>query len=469
MQSSNIHQQQQQQLNHHANNSYSTQLITEKTTIMPPNQFGSFMQHDGVSSPSTTTTMMKKGVVGAIHNGKTHKRVDSDQCGLCIDDSSSDEGVGVEGLITAARAISITEDDVVLEGTTDSGSNNETKVGTSAGTSASVTADDAAANNNNDETLSKDTIANPATTLPPLPTPKCGPPPQSLLRPPQEYVPTSLSPSSRLTKSAMKRTSSYGAMEALGENIPLKLGRRSFKILPLPSSPSKSMRASGNRQRAVSTASYFDMSVGGNDSTNSSGLTADEGMPNMPPIMKKRVSFSKIQIRDYETTIGDNPSCTYGTPISLSWQYLEVDPIDLDKYEDGRIRRNMRQMHLNFYKRNYLLTRAGHTEEEIKAGKKETAKVRRGRQYTRQMLPLARIEDMIESANRKAKRILGKKGSGGKKQHHRSVSEPYGPRNDAGDVAFTTGLGRSISLLSFVTDDDNELDQSMRSRATADF
>ena len=37
--------------------------------------------------------------------------------------------------------------------------------------------------------------------------------------------------------------------------------------------------------------------------------------------MKRNVSFSHLQVREYETTLGDNPSVSSGAPISLGWNY----------------------------------------------------------------------------------------------------------------------------------------------------
>jgi hypothetical protein len=52
---------------------------------------------------------------------------------------------------------------------------------------------------------------------------------------------------------------------------------------------------------------------------------------------RESVSFSDITIREYNITIGDNPSCSSGAPISLHWSY---DPnhisCTVDCYEDGK-------------------------------------------------------------------------------------------------------------------------------------
>lgn len=62
------------------------------------------------------------------------------------------------------------------------------------------------------------------------------------------------------------------------------------------------------------------------------------------------VSFDSICIRFYAQMVGDNPSVTYGPPISLDWDYEEMEAIAVDEYERNRPkRRNVRQMVLSHY------------------------------------------------------------------------------------------------------------------------
>jgi hypothetical protein len=62
------------------------------------------------------------------------------------------------------------------------------------------------------------------------------------------------------------------------------------------------------------------------------------------------VAFSSVVIREYDQTIGDNPSVSYGPPISLDWEYTQLQTVTLEHYEAHRPpRRSMRQMCMNYY------------------------------------------------------------------------------------------------------------------------
>jgi hypothetical protein len=125
------------------------------------------------------------------------------------------------------------------------------------------------------------------------------------------------------------------------------------------------------------------------------------------------VRFHVIQVREYEQTMGDNPSVSYGTPISLDWEYEELEPVDLEVYEATRgPRRPMRQMILNYYKRRNILTwRCGFSEEELKVAQSEATKTRRARAMTKALLPAQIMEEVMQSVARKTKRFTQRRQS----------------------------------------------------------
>lgn len=119
------------------------------------------------------------------------------------------------------------------------------------------------------------------------------------------------------------------------------------------------------------------------------------------------VKFSSIDIRSYKITLGDNPSCSYGPPISLDWEYSNNIKMSIDEYEKSRgARRKSYQMQMNSQYREKLLQTWDITPDEIQYRVKELKLVRKGRDRTKMMLPFRKIEDIAESMKRKAKRAM---------------------------------------------------------------
>lgn len=130
------------------------------------------------------------------------------------------------------------------------------------------------------------------------------------------------------------------------------------------------------------------------------------------PRIEKHVGFGTISIRNYHQTVGDNPAVSYGFPIQLDWEYYEEDDMEVDAYEfqKGPIRRNQNQLTMSYYKRkNRLMQEYGFDKEELNRARKDVDKAKFLRGVTSALLPIMMVEDVIESAGRKAKRVLGKK------------------------------------------------------------
>mmetsp|Transcript_157 Transcript_157/g.230 ORF Transcript_157/g.230 Transcript_157/m.230 type:complete len:179 (+) Transcript_157:192-728(+) len=115
------------------------------------------------------------------------------------------------------------------------------------------------------------------------------------------------------------------------------------------------------------------------------------------------VSFDTITIRDYDITLGDNPTCSYGPPISLDWNYTEMDPIPLEHYEKTRHpRRKMYQMHmLSRQRANLLKNLAGTTDDEMIVAMDEIRVIQKQRNATRMSLPFIRLHELSETVNRR--------------------------------------------------------------------
>lgn len=145
---------------------------------------------------------------------------------------------------------------------------------------------------------------------------------------------------------------------------------------------------------------------------------------------KKRtssVSFSTIEIRSYERVLGDNPSCSHGPAVSIGWQY-EPDPItvQLDEYEYYRSddRLDGTALVLSRSEREDLLRELGYSRSAIADAVRTNVKIKNNRRQTVHNLPVARFEEVAESARRKLKRIVLRKG---KKDEDSSVRYSRAP------------------------------------------
>jgi hypothetical protein len=135
------------------------------------------------------------------------------------------------------------------------------------------------------------------------------------------------------------------------------------------------------------------------------------------------VQFNTIEIRSYDICIGDNPSVSNGTPISLDWNYAMELHDTVERYEQSRSltkRRNMRQMMMNHnHRRNVLLHYWDATEHELQECERAMNTIRQQRNMTRTLLPLSPLEDGFTSLCRKLQRR--------RLQQHVSSSSPSQP------------------------------------------
>jgi hypothetical protein len=128
----------------------------------------------------------------------------------------------------------------------------------------------------------------------------------------------------------------------------------------------------------------------------------------------RTVQFGTVEIRSYDLCIGDNPSVSYGTPVSLDWTYETICPagdVSIDVYESSkpRQRRNLRQMMMNSYHRRHILQlHWSASEADCVAAERAVNRLRQQRGLTKALLPLAPLEDGLSSAWRKLQRAAGR-------------------------------------------------------------
>mmetsp|Transcript_42201 Transcript_42201/g.128032 ORF Transcript_42201/g.128032 Transcript_42201/m.128032 type:complete len:304 (-) Transcript_42201:74-985(-) len=98
----------------------------------------------------------------------------------------------------------------------------------------------------------------------------------------------------------------------------------------------------------------------------------------------KTVAFSTVQVREYSICLGDNPACTSGPPLSVSWDYCqprcEKDVTEYEKRRGPRLRGH--QLKLPPEARRVILQRLGESDESMERVAEELSAIQIGRALT---------------------------------------------------------------------------------------
>lgn len=129
---------------------------------------------------------------------------------------------------------------------------------------------------------------------------------------------------------------------------------------------------------------------------------------------QNRVSFGVVSVRSHSITLGDNPSCSRGPPISLDWEIDQSETMDFEEYDSILREKNSTNWlpsDVNAVRRRHLLVlKAGVDEKDIFKAEEELLKIKKSRSITRRFSRFWRLQYILESANRKLKRFFRKKG-----------------------------------------------------------
>mmetsp|Transcript_2954 Transcript_2954/g.4446 ORF Transcript_2954/g.4446 Transcript_2954/m.4446 type:complete len:207 (+) Transcript_2954:326-946(+) len=79
-------------------------------------------------------------------------------------------------------------------------------------------------------------------------------------------------------------------------------------------------------------------------SLSSTSISSSEEDPEAQNKKRRHVSFSTVEVREYNIIVGDHPFCKGGLPISLDWGYKGKRDYCLNAYEENRMRlKDLRQ------------------------------------------------------------------------------------------------------------------------------
>jgi len=151
-------------------------------------------------------------------------------------------------------------------------------------------------------------------------------------------------------------------------------------------------------------------------STLKASLGSIDSIKNPKKKMTKQVSFHNLQIREYNIELGDNPSCRFGPPVTIGWDYSEANEILLDDMmSDGNEEKKERKL-LDVHTRYDILRDAGFSDKDIMKTVKDVSIIRKQRYKSVSNEKYDKINERIENISRKFKKLgIGKlKGDDGK-------------------------------------------------------
>ena len=212
-----------------------------------------------------------------------------------------------------------------------------------------------------------------------IPPPHISPIPRGLMYPPQYYPP-------------QHNFYQGGVTSAVGQHPPMPLE----VVVPAPSTA-----------EADNTAASLYRGP-------SEPIDAPPPMPR-DKSLKKKVSFSQLQIRTYETILGDNPSCTGGPSLSLGWRYSpEHFHSSVDEYERKQdelyggpeIRPLDIDLVLHRSEREAILLKMGYNQQDLAEAVRRLNKAKSRRRQTVHNLPVMFLEEKAESCKRSLGRVF---------------------------------------------------------------
>lgn len=135
------------------------------------------------------------------------------------------------------------------------------------------------------------------------------------------------------------------------------------------------------------------------------------------PSKDNTISFRNIEVREYSRAIGDNPSVSAGAPMSIGWEYNDPDVLSVDEYESTRPpRRAHHEMVVpRSVRQDLLMNEWGYSRSQLASAVRDSnrTKTQRRTTVTNMDTPFAKIEEGVQSAKRKAKRVMFRRKSDG--------------------------------------------------------
>ena len=121
------------------------------------------------------------------------------------------------------------------------------------------------------------------------------------------------------------------------------------------------------------------------------------------------VTFQNVVVRYYERILTDNPAVTGGPPLGLGWRYKAAPKVyHVNEWEAMRnpYRRSSEQLVLPRDVRTSILLDLGYSQKEVADMIRQSLRVKNQRKQTVNNLDVQAMEEFVERAARKLKRLV---------------------------------------------------------------
>lgn len=169
--------------------------------------------------------------------------------------------------------------------------------------------------------------------------------------------------------------------------------------------------------KSLSLPSYF---FAPKNSTSLETISSEYSNSSSPPrslmkkSAKKSVSFTNVEVLQFERQPGCNPSVSSGVPIALGWKLVGGNILQIDDYELTQTRRTKNELRLSPNERQRLLKDIwGYSFKEILGATMESRETRTKRMQTasrdqlhHNLISFSKLEEIKESSGRKLNRLF---------------------------------------------------------------
>ena len=140
------------------------------------------------------------------------------------------------------------------------------------------------------------------------------------------------------------------------------------------------------------------------------------------PAEGKLVRFSTVDIREYPICMGDNPGASKGVPITIDWDYIPMESIPVDDFEQRPRRYNLNEFRMTSLDRVRVLKRLGYSGQEIQT---QVTNVNDAREKRRASVRTSGITGYLEGSERIRRAVLNYTFRALAKRAERKYLAPY--------------------------------------------